>query len=222
MNEAIAQLISITTFCNDYLKPEVFIYIIFILLSYFLGCISTGYYLTLFFTSKDIRSFGSKSTGATNVGRLLGKKGFIFTIIIDSIKGISVAILCKILNFNDYVALLSLIALVCGHIWPFQLRFHGGKGITVLLGFIFIWNIYMLIFFAIIVLIFYLVLKNFTISGLLGLLIFPIFSVLKQADVFQAFLLLLLITIVYLAHIDNIKEYKEKKGDKYEKAKFEN
>ncbi len=46
--------------------------IMVIVVSYLLGCISTGYYLTLFRTGNDIRDLYSKTAGAKNAGRILG------------------------------------------------------------------------------------------------------------------------------------------------------
>jgi len=182
-------------------------FILFLLFCYALGCISTGYYLVKFFASIDIKSIGSKSTGATNVGRILGKKWFFITVIIDILKGFLIAMLCKYFMYNDVQSLLYLIALVFGHIWPIQLKFHGGKGIAVLLSFIFLWNFYMFIGFTIILLVLYLILKNFTISGLISLVFFPIFSLFNHFDFKTALLLNLLIVIIYYAHRENIKEF---------------
>ena len=49
-------------------------------LAYFLGSFPTGYILVKLLKNQDIREIGSGSTGATNVKRVLGKKGF-FTVI---------------------------------------------------------------------------------------------------------------------------------------------
>jgi glycerol-3-phosphate acyltransferase PlsY len=46
-----------------------------LVVAYCLGCVSTGYYLARLLTGRDVRTVGSGSTGGTNVGRLLGRRG---------------------------------------------------------------------------------------------------------------------------------------------------
>ena len=184
-----------------------FSYLLFVLFCYILGCVSTGYYYVLLFTSADVRNTGSKSTGATNVGRILGKKGFIITLIIDILKGMLIALLCKYFQFDGVHSLLCIIALACGHIWPVQLRFRGGKGIAVVMGFIGIWNFYMFLVIAIIVVIGYLLLRKFTISGLIGLLSIPFYGLIFHYDYKIIFLLLFLTGIIYIAHLENLKMF---------------
>lgn len=185
--------------------------VLFFLFCYILGCISTGYYLVKTSLSKDIRDIGSKSTGATNVGRLMGKKGFYLTLILDGFKGILVALLCIIFRFNDLHALLSLTLLTCGHIWPIQLKFRGGKGISILFGFFVIWNFKILLLACFLTLLIYLIIRNFSISGLIALLLFPLYAWAYHFDHRVTGLLFLLICMVYISHRDNIQNYLDSK-----------
>ncbi|MFA6571593.1 MAG: glycerol-3-phosphate acyltransferase [Bacteroidota bacterium] len=182
-------------------------FLIVFICSYLLGCISTGYYLVKLKKRVNIREIGSGSTGATNVGRVLGKKGYFFTFLIDFAKGISVILLCNYLNFSETFTLLCGMALLCGHVWPIQLGFHGGKGISVMVGFFIIWNFTFLIISALVGLIVFLFIRKFTISGLIGILVIPVYCVVAQWNVQVICLLYLIIGIIFFAHRDNIKEY---------------
>jgi len=103
--------------------------------SYLLGCISTGYYLVQWRTGQDLRELGSGSTGARNVGRVLGRTGFFLTMFGDLIKGGIAVWMAQAITGNDRVAMLAWLAVVAGHIWPPQLGFRGGKGVaTSLMG----------------------------------------------------------------------------------------
>ena len=101
-----------------------------VLCSYILGCISTGYYLVRLRTGQDVRDLGSGSTGARNVGRVLGGPGFFLTMMGDLIKGGLAVWLAQAITGNDRVAMLAWLAVVAGHVWPVQLGFRGGKGVS--------------------------------------------------------------------------------------------
>ena len=102
--------------------------------AYFVGCFSTGYYLVKFVGGKDIRQLGSGSTGAKNVGRILGKPGFVATLAGDIFKSVCIVLLAMHFGLRPWEVILTIIAVVTGHIFPFQLGFRGGKGLSVALG----------------------------------------------------------------------------------------
>ena len=105
-----------------------------ILAGYALGCLVTGYYIVRYQSKSDVRSGGSGSAGATNVGRLLGSKGFAVTLAGDFSKGVMALIMAKLSGCHDPWLALVLLAVVAGHIWPVQLEFKGGKGVATSLG----------------------------------------------------------------------------------------
>jgi glycerol-3-phosphate acyltransferase PlsY len=108
--------------------------VIFITLGYALGCLTTGYYLVRFCLTSDVRDSGSRSVGATNVGRHLGKKGFLLTFAGDFAKGALALLLARWGGCSEPGMAMVLLAVVCGHIWPVQLGFRGGKGVSAALG----------------------------------------------------------------------------------------
>lgn len=184
----------------------IFLFVLAIISSYLIGCISTGYYLVLLFKKNDIRTMGSNSTGATNVGRLLGKKGFAITFIIDVLKGVLVAVLCGQLQFTQLQNLGCLLALICGHILPIQLKFKGGKGVAVLTGFALAWNWPMLLIALTIAGILLLLTKKFTLSGLIGMLAFPIYGWYLHLSWPVIGLLSFNISVIYWAHRENFQQ----------------
>lgn len=107
------------------------IYIIFMLISYLLGSIPSGLWIGLIFYKKDIRNFGSGNIGATNAFRVLGKVPGISSLIFDVLKGFIPTLIAKVYfpEFN-YLALLTGISAICGHLFSLFLKFRGGKGVA--------------------------------------------------------------------------------------------
>jgi glycerol-3-phosphate acyltransferase PlsY len=104
------------------------------LASYLLGSVPTGYLLARWSGTKDVREFGSGSTGATNVLRVKGWKVALPVAVFDILKGFLPAFLA-LRWFDDPVfsALCGLLAVV-GHCFPFSIGFRGGKGVATSLG----------------------------------------------------------------------------------------
>jgi glycerol-3-phosphate acyltransferase PlsY len=103
--------------------------------AYAFGCFATGYYLVRARTGRDIREIESGSIGARNVGRVLGKSGYLLTTLGDMAKGaLAVWFAAEFANYNRPVMALAVLAVVVGHVWPVQLRFRGGKGVATSFG----------------------------------------------------------------------------------------
>jgi len=178
--------------------------ILVILLSYMIGCISVGYYLTRFFADKDIRSCGSGSTGAMNVGRTLGKKGFIITVCCDFSKGMIALIIANILQLPIWAIMLSLLGVVIGHIYPAQLGFRGGKGIATAFGALFVFNWHLLVAITVVFLLCFVLSKKYMLSGILAIIVLPIMAVLKKHSIIEITGLMILVLIILFAHRANI------------------
>ena len=103
------------------------------LLAYALGCLSAGYYLARA-RGLDLRAAGSGSTGARNAGRLLGKGAFAATFALDLAKGALAVLAAGWVAPGLWGRPLAMVAVVMGHVWPAQLGFRGGKGISPAVG----------------------------------------------------------------------------------------
>ena len=64
-------------------EKEIFMLALLVIFSYLMGSIPTGYIIVKKKFNKDIREFGSGNIGATNVGRIAGKKLSKITAIYD-------------------------------------------------------------------------------------------------------------------------------------------
>lgn len=97
-------------------------------IGYFLGCFSTGIILGDM-AKVDIRKYGSKSTGTTNVVRVMGLKMGFVTFIGDFIKAAIAVLLGMMIGGRDGGLIAGLFSVV-GHNWPVFYGFKGGKGIA--------------------------------------------------------------------------------------------
>lgn len=118
--------------------------LLLILGAYLVGAIPFG---LLIAKSKgvDIRKHGSGNIGATNVGRVLGKKFFVICFVLDMLKGLAptlaFGLISGIIGSNESVSpvdywwwLGAMVAPVLGHMFSPFIGFKGGKGVATGLG----------------------------------------------------------------------------------------
>ena len=110
------------------------IYVLTGILSYLVGCSNMALYLFRL-RKVDARAGGSGNLGASNTVILLGWWAGILVAIHD----IGKAALCvwaarTLLPEVPYLGAVAGICAVLGHVFPFYLRFHGGKGFASYLG----------------------------------------------------------------------------------------
>ncbi|MEN2996596.1 MAG: glycerol-3-phosphate 1-O-acyltransferase PlsY [Acetomicrobium sp.] len=109
-----------------------------ILLAYLLGSAPMGYLVVKLVKGDDIRKYGSGNIGATNVGRVMGKKWAIAVGIFDITKGGLALLIARVLGVSSpqLLSFLGVVA-VLGHNFPVWLKFKGGKGVATSFGVIF-------------------------------------------------------------------------------------
>lgn len=111
-------------------------YLLAALLGYFLGCSNMAYWLGLI-KKVDIRNNGSGNLGASNATVLLGWKAGIVVAVHDIGKAVLAVVLAKLLFPGlEAVGAAAGVACVLGHIFPFYLKFKGGKGLASFWGLI--------------------------------------------------------------------------------------
>lgn len=121
-------------------------YIVVAIIAYLLGSVTFSIIIGKKMEGVDVREKGSKSAGATNVLRTIGKKAAALTLLGDMLKGIVAVLIAfiigKFVQGVDKALLIQVAGIfaVLGHTFPIYYGFKGGKGVATSLGILIITN----------------------------------------------------------------------------------
>ena len=109
-------------------------YVLMILIGYLLGSSNLAYFLSRL-QKTDLTAGGSGNLGASNTVLLMGWKAGVAVAIHDAGKALLAVFLARLLfPALPHVGAVAGVASVLGHIFPFYLRFRGGKGFASYIG----------------------------------------------------------------------------------------
>lgn len=180
---------------------------IIIILSYLMGCFNTGFYYVKHVYKQDIRNVGTNVTGAYNVSRIGGKKGFVVTFLGDALKGAIPVFLCRLLVMNDTIVLLSIFAVLLGHIFPIQLKFQGGKGLSTAVGAFLAFHPLWVIFWILLCVILLPFIRRYTITCLFALMLLPLVLFIADYHIKMIAFMILYAFLISYACRENLKDY---------------
>jgi len=121
------------------------------ILSYLVGSIPFGLLIGLS-RGIDPRQHGSNNIGTTNIARIFGLKFAVFTFILDTLKGMAVIGVIRIIEFCGvdvsavrYLFFVDILPLygffsILGHVFSVFLKFKGGKGVATSFGVMLVLN----------------------------------------------------------------------------------
>ena len=185
-------------------------YILCILIGYLIGAINPSYIIGKI-RGVDIRQKGSKNAGASNALILFGKVLGIGCALFDIAKATFAIWLCgKLFPELTYSFAVTGVACILGHVFPFYMKFRGGKGLACLGGMIlaFDWRVFLIMLAAEIVVAIatdYICFVPLTASAL-----FPIVYGIMCRDVWGALIITLIFPLMLYKHKENLKRIKQK------------
>jgi len=104
-------------------------------IGYLLGSSSPAYVLGRLLKGIDIRTVNYCNAGTRNVKKTLGLWPAAVTAIIDTTKGVAAMLVATaLLKVSGYGLIAPAVLSVVGHIFPFYLRFRGGRGTATAVG----------------------------------------------------------------------------------------
>ncbi len=201
----------------------------FILLGYLIGSSSMSFYISKA-KKINLKEEGSKNLGASNTLALMGKKAGLAVLVHDVLKSFLVVLiirLCMHVPYNQVGWLLAVggVFAVVGHIFPFYLKFKGGKGFASYIGVVMglDWRLFLGIVVLIVVAAF---ITDYIVAGTFSTItVAPVYFLFRQEWAVAAILLAgsLLILYKHRENIVSIKNGREMKvrsafANKYKKS----
>ena len=109
-------------------------YVLGFALGHICGSVPSGLWLVRAMHGIDIREYGSKNIGTTNVFRTVGPTSAVLVLICDMLKGIIAVALVNYFFHNPELDVVTALGALLGHNYSLFLGFKGGKGAATGLG----------------------------------------------------------------------------------------
>lgn len=109
-------------------------YILCFVLGHVCGSVPSGLWIVQALHGIDIRNYGSKNIGTTNVFRTVGAKTAVLVLLADMFKGILAVMIVHSIFNNAYLDVAAALGAFLGHSYSLFLGFRGGKGVATGLG----------------------------------------------------------------------------------------
>ncbi len=153
-------------------------YVLCAVIAYLLGSVSTGIIYSRAL-GQDIRTQGSKNSGATNMTRVHGLGKGALTFLGDSLKGVAATLIGQWLA-GQTGAIIAATCVVLGHMWPVFFGFKGGKGVATMIGIGFVMDPVLMIPVAVIGIAVMLLSKYVSLASMVGLIVFAVGIILRR------------------------------------------
>jgi glycerol-3-phosphate acyltransferase PlsY len=102
--------------------------------AYVMGAVPFAFLVPRAMAGIDMRTVGSRNVGAANVLRAT-RPGIALTVLaLDVAKGAGAVLLARAMGADAGIQSAAAAAAIVGHVYPFWLRLHGGKGVAVACG----------------------------------------------------------------------------------------
>ena len=180
-------------------------YILCILIGYILGNINMAYIIGRV-KGFDIRTKGSTNAGASNATITMGWSIGVLVGICDILKAFTSVLICKTLFPElELAGIVAGVSCILGHIFPFYLKFRGGKGFASYLGMILAldWKVFLV--FAVSIIIITVVTDYIALATLTTVIVYPFYLIYTKIGVVVPLIVAIASIVMVFKHIDNIK-----------------
>lgn len=178
-------------------------YLAVILGAYILGSSSMAFYIGKL-TKKDLGKNGSGNLGASNTLVLLGWQAGVLVGVHDIGKGLLSVLLARWLFPElQYAPAAAGVACVLGHIFPFYLKFKGGKGLASYIGMMVALN-WKLALVVLVVLVVATLITNYIVAGTVStIVVFPAATLILTGNLIMVLILCIPTVVMLFKHREN-------------------
>ena len=203
---------------TTFLILTVLCYLVTVVAAYLLGSLNFAIIISGKQYRQDIRNFGSKNAGMTNMMRTYGKKAAGLTLLGDALKAVASCLIGYLLlgQMGAYVAGLFCII---GHMFPIYYRFKGGKGVVTAAVTVLMCNPFVFLILFVMFVVIVLCTKYISLGSVLCMLLYPI--LLDRIDRWlfggapYVWIAALMTVLVVVKHWENIKRLSQGKESKF-------
>lgn len=183
--------------------------IIFIVIAYLIGSLSSAILVCRFMGLPDPRTQGSKNPGATNVLRIGGKVPALITLGGDILKGTVPVLLAHLFGVSGLFLGFVAVAAFIGHLFPVFFGFEGGKGVATAFGGLLGLSLFAAIIAAAIWLVVAAITRYSSLAALIAAIVAPFMVLIfSQASYFLP--VLIMTGLLIWRHLDNIQRLRAK------------
>lgn len=177
--------------------------VLLLLMGYLLGCLSPAALFSKW-KNTNLRHHGTGNLGATNTMLVLGK-GYGAAVMIFDISKAYIAVKLAQLLFPGFAfaGLLAGGASVAGHIFPFYLKFKGGKGLAAFGGMIMGVDLPLFLFLLVISLSLMLIINHSVAMPMSGAVLFPILYGGRSENILAGLLAAAVGLLIICKHVDH-------------------
>ncbi len=180
----------------------------FIIAGYLVGSSSMSFYISKI-KKMNLKEQGSKNYGASNTLALMGKRAGLAVLVHDVLKSFLIILcirFCRQIPYDGIGWLLAAagVAAVIGHIFPFYLKFHGGKGFAAYIGVIMglDWKFFLVVVFLIFLVVF---ISDYIVAGTFSTItIAPLYFGFIRQSVGVALIMFACSLLIFYKHRENI------------------
>ena len=179
-------------------------YLFAILLGYLLGCSSMAYYIGKW-KKQDLRTGGSGNLGASNAAVLLGWGAGVSVAVHDIAKGALAVLAAKWLFPElEYAGVAAGVACVLGHIFPFYLKFKGGKGLASYFGMTLALNWKLALLTAVVIVLVTLITDYISVGTFSTILLVPTYTAITTHNLLLTLILCIATGVMIFKHWENV------------------